>query len=388
MFHDGSPVTSEVVRNILVEQLPLYLGPAFDDIRDIRIVDDNSLEIVLNRPSAFLVEGLEAPVGRPGNPTIGTGPFYVAAKEDNVVQLKRNDGYHEGAPVIGRITIRPYASIRSAWADMLRGQVDMLYEVGLDALDSLQPSNEAKVFAYQRNYAYLVLLNVQRPQLRNAKIRRMLNAAIDRAALVSEALKGHGRPADGPVWPSHWAYSQSLPKFQYDPRPIEGSQKADFTCLIGDASLEHLALTVQKQLQTVGVTMRLELIPVDELLLRIKAGGFDAIFADALNGPNLLRPYQFWHTGSPNNWGRFSSAPVDASLDAIRHAEDDKAYETGVAAFQRAIVDDPPAIFLAWSERARAVSTRFEVPVEPGRDIVGTLRLWRPLADPRVRSTN
>jgi hypothetical protein len=49
-----------------------------------------------------------------------------------------------------------------------------------------------------------------------------------------------------------------------------------------------------------------------------------------------------------------------------------------VAALQRAIVDDPPAIFLAWSQRARAVSTRFHVPVEPGRDILSTLRLWRP----------
>ena len=49
-------------------------------------------------------------------------------------------------------------------------------------------------------------------------------------------------------------------------------------------------------------------------------------------------------------------------------------YRAGVAAFQRAIVDDPPAIFLAWSERARAVSTRFDVPVEPGRDILSTLR--------------
>ena len=46
------------------------------------------------------------------------------------------------------------------------------------------------------------------------------------------------------------------------------------------------------------------------------------------------------------------------------------AYKAGVAAFQRAILDDPPAIFLAWSERARAVSTRFDVPVEPERDIL------------------
>jgi ABC-type transport system substrate-binding protein len=100
--------------------------------------------------------------------------------------------------------------------------------------------------------------------------------------------------------------------------------------------------------------------------------------ADALMGPNLLRPYVFWHSSSPNNWAKYSSAAVDDALDKVRHAANDDEYRAGVSAFQRAIVDDPPAIFLAWSERARAVSTRFEVPVEPGRDILSTLRLWRP----------
>ena len=59
----------------------------------------------------------------------------------------------------------------------------------------------------------------------------------------------------------------------------------------------------------------------------------------------------------------------------------DEEYRAAVHGFQQAIVQDPPAIFLAWSERARAVSRRFDVPVEPGRDILTTLRLWRPTND-------
>jgi len=58
-------------------------------------------------------------------------------------------------------------------------------------------------------------------------------------------------------------------------------------------------------------------------------------------------------------------------------ARNDAEYKAGAAAFQRAMIEDPPAIFLAWSERLRAVSTRFDVYVEPGRDIFSTLRLWR-----------
>ena len=76
--------------------------------------------------------------------------------------------------------------------------------------------------------------------------------------------------------------------------------------------------------------------------------------------------------------------PVDALNRAIYYLDRELAPSTKLRAFQRAIVDDPPAIFLAWSERARAVSTRFEVPVEPGRDILSTLRLWRPVGAPAL----
>jgi ABC-type transport system substrate-binding protein len=138
----------------------------------------------------------------------------------------------------------------------------------------------------------------------------------------------------------------------------------------------------------VGLDLELEPVGVDALLSRLESGDFDSALAAVISGPNLLRPYWVWHSGGPFNWGRFASKQVDTALDAIRHATNDEEYKAGVAAFQRAIIDDPPAIFLAWSERARAVSARFEVPAEPGRDILSTLRLWRPVADKRVTSPN
>jgi hypothetical protein len=88
------------------------------------------------------------------------------------------------------------------------------------------------------------------------------------------------------------------------------------------------------------------------------------------------------------NWGHYRSSAADSGLDTIRHARNDETYRQGVAAFQRAIGNDPPAIFLAWIERARAVSTRFEVPLEPERDVWSTVRLWRPVSGPRLTGRN
>jgi peptide/nickel transport system substrate-binding protein len=304
--------------------------------------------------------------------------------------MRANKSYYQGAPFIDQIVIEPYASVRSAWADMLRGRVDMLYEVGVEAIDSLQPSRDAEIFISPRPYALMAILNVEKPQLRDASFRRALNAAVNRQALVDDALNGHGSPAESPVWPHHWAHDSSLPRFTYEPRAVSlPLSKSRFTVLYTEPSHERVALTLQRQLQAVGVNVSLETAPLDEALARVRTGDFDAFLADAVHGPTLVRPSLFWHSRAPLNWGHFRSTEVDAALDAIRHAPDDEAYKVSVAAFQRAIVNDPPAIFLTWGERARAVSTRFEVPAEPGHDILPTtLRLWRPRSDTRFMSKN
>jgi ABC-type oligopeptide transport system substrate-binding subunit len=110
----------------------------------------------------------------------------------------------------------------------------------------------------------------------------------------------------------------------------------------------------------------------------MQRGDFDVVLNDVIEGPGLLRPLWFWGTGEQFNFGGYSNRQVDAAFTAIRGAANDDEYKKGVEALQQAMLDDPPAIFLAWRERARAVSTRFDVPVEPGRDILRTLRLWKP----------
>jgi hypothetical protein len=52
------------------------------------------------------------------------------------------------------------------------------------------------------------------------------------------------------------------------------------------------------------------------------------------------------------------------------------------------MVNNPPAIFLAWRERARAVSSRFHVVADPGADVLLTMREWQPAADARAARGN
>jgi peptide/nickel transport system substrate-binding protein len=378
-FHDGTPVTSTLIAELVKAELPGSLGPAFADVEDVRAISDHEIEITQKKASPFLAESLDFEIQKPGSSGIGTGAFAVAAVPGQI-EMTANTSYYLGRPAIDRIVMRSYPTVRAAWADMLRGQVDMLYEVGLDALDSLLASSQVSIFTFPRNYAYVVIMNTGKPMFASRDVRRALNLAIDRRAVIQEALNNHATPDEGPVPPQHWAYRDTLPTFHYEPasaaKVLTGHTR--FKCLFAAGAVyERLALSVQKQLAAVGVVMDIEAVPLDQFHAAVQGGNFDAVLTDAQIGPNLFRSYQWWHSGGPFNAGKFSSARVDDALDSIRYASSDQEYASAVLQFQQAMIDDPPAVFIAWGQRARAVSRRFDVPAEPGRDVLGTLRLFK-----------
>ena len=196
--------------------------------------------------------------------------------------------------------------------------------------------------------------------------------------------------------PQHWVYDASLSQVPYDPSlaiallgtPGSGDQLGNreariaFTCLVprNFALLERLALVTQKQLYDVGVDMSLESVPIDEFNRRLVEGRFDAAILDLIGGPSIVRVYQFWL--SPNektgmNLFGYSNPTVDRWLLNLRHAPDDNSYRAAAVQLQKVMAEDPPALFIAWNERTRAVNRRFVVPDATDRDVLFTLREWR-----------
>jgi len=392
-FHDGTPLTASVVANALEAMLPNTMGPAFEDVVGVSAVSDQQVVVRFRRPSPFLLDSLETPIPKPGSPQMGTGPFVVVDPK-SPTELTANDHYALGRPGINRIVLQTFPSVRAAWAELLRGRLDMLYEVGIDALDSLETSTSVSIFTYTRHYQYIVVLNSQSDVFRSKEVRRALNLAVDRQRVVRDALNGHGVASSGPVWPQNYGVRPGQPTFQFDEaaaaaiisRSKPTTKQAGsfhFTCLVApDTVNERLALVLKAQLEAVGVDMSVEEASMDLIVDALKKRRYEAVLMEVISGPTLLRPYQIWHSNGVFNASGWGNATVDVAFDRVRYAANDKEYEQAVAGVQQAFMDDPPGIFLAWPVRARAVSKRFTVPApEPGRDIVPTLRLWKQVTE-------
>jgi hypothetical protein len=131
----------------------------------------------------------------------------------------------------------------------------------------------------------------------------------------------------------------------------------------------------------VGVSMEIEVVSPEKIFEALNDSAFEAVLLDMVSGPSIFRSYLWWHSSGSFNPGALGGDSMDIALDRVRYAASEDEYRLAVGGFQRAVVENPPAIFLAWSERARAVSRRFDVAAEPGRDILTTLRSWRPAND-------
>jgi hypothetical protein len=116
-----------------------------------------------------------------------------------------------------------------------------------------------------------------------------------------------------------------------------------------DSPFERIAITVKRQLAAVGVELLPEEVPVDELSKRAGAGQYEALLIEVISGQTMFRPYVVWHSQGPSNWGKFGTSTSDGALDRVRRAQSDDEYRDAVAGLQQNFMDDPPAVFLAWS---------------------------------------
>ena len=170
-LHDGTPLDANLLALLLNQRLPAYLGAVFEDVASIEASSEYEVRIKLRRPS-FIEEGLDFAVEKSGKLPIGTGAFYAVSNSGGQIEMRAFPDYHRESPFIQNVQIKPYNSVRSAWADMLRGEIDAVYEVGVDAVDLLQPSSAARVISYQRSYAYMLLLNTEKDALRSGTVRK------------------------------------------------------------------------------------------------------------------------------------------------------------------------------------------------------------------------
>lgn len=165
------------------------------------------------------------------------------------------------------------------------GQVDML-TASLNQWNEVQKLGTGfGSFEYAPVAPYSLYLNVDKPNLKDPRVRQALNYAIDRNGIGTSLTGGLCQPSDQPMPPGKAGYLESPPA-AYDYNPDE-ARRLLAEAGASDMSLEltvgavispqrQMAAAIQSQLEEVGVTVNLVAGDYTDLAGRYASGASDS----------------------------------------------------------------------------------------------------------------
>lgn len=207
-----------------------------DLVESIEKVDDHTVVFNLTRPEAPFIANMamdfasvvSAEYGEAmleaGTPEmmnqapIGTGPFaFQAYQKDAVIRYLRHDDYWGDAAKVESLifAITPDASVR--YQKVQAGECHVMAYPNPADVQAMKDADDVVVMEQEGlNVGYLAYNTTVAPY-DNANVRRALNMAIDKQAIIDVVFQGSGQIAKNPLPPTMWSYNDAITDDEYNP---------------------------------------------------------------------------------------------------------------------------------------------------------------------------
>jgi dipeptide transport system substrate-binding protein len=205
-------------------------------LKSVEKVDDYTVKITLERAEAPFLSDLAMEYAgvqskeyadamlKAGTPDkldqepIGTGPFYlVQYQKDAIIRYKAFPQYWGGKAKIDDLvfSITPDASVR--WAKLQKGECHVMPYPNPADLDTIRKDPNVQVLEQPGlNIGYLAY-NVTKKPFDDVRVRKAVNMAINKKAIIDAVYLTTGVAAKNPIPPTQWSYNDSIKDDPYDP---------------------------------------------------------------------------------------------------------------------------------------------------------------------------
>ena len=211
-------------------------------IKSIEKVDDLTVKFTLNKPEAPFLANLGMDfasilskeyadkLDADGNKAqmnqmpLGTGPYtFVAYQPDAVIRYKANDTYWGGKQKIDDLVfaITTDAAVRAQ--KLKAGECHIMpYPNAADVPELKKDPNLTVLEDAGLNVSYLAY-NTLVPPFDKAEVRKALNMAINKQAIVDAVFQGAAAVAKNPIPPTMWSYNDAVEDDKYDPEAAKAA---------------------------------------------------------------------------------------------------------------------------------------------------------------------
>lgn len=224
-FHDGSPVTADDVVWSLKRLRATPSGasrlPGVDEA-GIKADGPKTVELTSNYPNADLPLLLRLTTFVMKKDTVdvagapGTGPFKLESYSGGNARLVRNDKWYGGKVYLDAIEVRMYESPQALANAVLSGQIDVASNVGAVAARTAQGKPDLEIVRRANDMAMPIVMRAADGPFADVRVREALRLAVDREAMVAQALSGFGTVANDVLGTGDADYDKSLPQRRRD----------------------------------------------------------------------------------------------------------------------------------------------------------------------------
>lgn len=390
-FHDGTVFDADAVVFSFDRQRDAhhpnhesdftYWESNFRNIQSVEKVDAYTVRILLARPYAPFLDNLTMhPVSivsptavrrwgsRFGLHPVGTGPFrFVDWSAGERITLDANHAYWGKAPKVERLIYLVIHDPQQRLAALEGGLIDVAENLSPQDLQFVALHPELRLHrAAENNVVYLVM-NVTHPPFTDVRVRRAVNYAVNKTAIVKLIYQGLAVEATTAVPPSMWGHVDE-PLYSYDP----GKARQ----LLGDArdiprrgklrlftmetprpylpSPQTVAHVIQQNLNSVGLEVELVTSDWESHTRSLRNGEHDLALhgwsADNGDPDNFLYAHfdpENAQPGTARNYAFYRVPEVHQKLALGQQSDDRRQREAYYREIQDIIARDAPWVPLA-----------------------------------------
>jgi len=356
-------------------------------LKEARVVDDYTIDLVTEKPSVTLLYWLEEAFIVPSayysshdtayvnaHP-LGSGPYkLVEWVPGDHVTLTANTDYFNGAPAVKDVVFKVIPDVSTRLNALATADVDLALELTADSANRANtPHSRAIESVGLRKIHFGIAQKGSQPALRDPRVRRAMNYAVDVQTMIKTLMHGSTTKLESVVNPPN--ADPTLQPYSYQPQRARQLLReagyadgfdldVDFSPFWGQD--KDVAETVAGYLNAVGIRTHLRQDEWSDFRRKLSDQGFDGIFfagwAALISPPVEL---VIFTCGQEDNASGYCDLHYDELVHRAAAEYDDARRRELIDAAQHVVWDNAYWIFLWHGPVYAGISSRIDYELRP-----------------------
>ncbi|MGG1659978.1 glutathione ABC transporter substrate-binding protein [Brevibacillus sp. NRS-1366] len=347
-FHDGSPFNADAVvktfERILDKNVGATRAQAFEMVKEVKPIDDFTIQFILKRPFApffTVLAGSEGSILSPKaveqygkeltkHPT-GTGPFtFQSWLPGQEIVLVRNETYWGEQAKVDKVVFKVIPEDATRIAMVESGEAHVAEQLPVSEINRVQSSKVMGLGSYDSFGVDYIGFNFRKKPFDDVRVRQAISHAIDSGAIIQGIFNGIGTPANTSLAPTVFGYDPQVKLYSYDLNKArlllkeagypDGFQASIYT---SDNKLRiSMAEVIQSQLKGIGIDLQVQVMEIGAYVAAASKGETEMFISNwGASADGDYTQYNLFHSrsqGSPGNHFFYSNPQVDQLIDGAR----------------------------------------------------------------------